>query len=463
MQIHSFIDNDFYSADRDFIKSNPFTLEKLHTVKSCDLLGLIKAIQSGNKAFYLYRNSLLTERLAVIEKISEILRLKQNEYAFLEATDQGLPLSFIKQNSITLSLKNIERTVERIRAVPPNKEHYSGVGLIAIIASWNLSLRVILDRLIPALLSGNAVLVKVSSESVITAFILSEILKFSGAPRGLVNIIVTDDIEVKKLLISHPGISAISFTGSFETTVGILPLLNQSPLLNFKKLQIASGSKNSAIALEEPSCETFAHIMDSFIIGQGQLVWNSSRLFILEKFEQRWEECIKEYLSSLRPSEGVEDNSVWTPCLKKDSFSQYYEIKKLAYKDQFKLLEGSYSLSTQEKNIFLPPLFTKDMSRCSTLHQDQIHAPIFILSTVKYPFDVAKISNISYFGFAAHLWGDQQKLNKLADDLDVGLVCFNKSSVEEAGAFTAVKQSGFGLQDFQSFGAFFSNVKKIAN
>ena len=332
---------------------------------------------------------------------------------------------------------------------------------MAIIASWNLSLRIVLDRLIPALLAGNAVIVKVSSQSVITAFILSDMLTSVDAPKGLVNIIVTNDLEVKKTLLCHPGVKALSFTGSLETTNTILPLVAQSAMQSFKKIQISTGSKNSAVVLDAPTEENFTTLISSFIAGQGQLVWNSSRLFVLEKYEKEWVEKISDYLSKQRPSEGVEDASLWTPCLKRNSFAKFEEIKKTAYEDKAKLLECTYALSDLQKKVFLPAVFTKDMSRCSTLQQDQIHSPVYILSTVKYPFDVPKYSNVSYFGFAAHLWGEPEKLSKLMTDLDVGLVTYNKSSIDVAGAVTAVKQSGFGLQDFQSFGAFFSNVKKL--
>lgn len=201
--------------------------------------------------------------------------------------------------------------------------------------------------------------------------------------------------------------------------------------------------------------------MSSFVLGQGQLVWNSARLFILEKYEKLWEERIKEYLAELKPSEAVEDNSVWTPCLKAHSFGKSEEIKHQISEDKGQLLQGSFSLSDEQKKVFIPNIFTKDMSRCSTLQQDQIPTPVFILSAVKYPFDVPKYSNVSYFGFAAHLWGQPDKFQKVAENLEVGLVCYNKSSVEVSGAVSAVKQSGFGLQDFQSFGAFFSNVKQL--
>lgn len=459
MQIHSFIENTFCSFETKFHKFNPYTLQPLHEVSSCDLIGLVTAIRSSHTAFQEWKISSIADRLALIERIKGALRLKSDEYARLEATDQGLPLEFVRKNTIEISVSNI---VEVQKQIPLGENlQYSGVGVIALVASWNLSLRVILDRLIPALLAGNAVVVKVSSQSVVSAQILAEILLQAEAPKSLVNIIVTDDPEVKKMLISHPGIKAVSFTGSIEKTSELLPLISQASLQNFKKIQISSGSKNSAVVMTEPMAENFPEIMSSFVCGQGQLVWNSARLFILERFEKEWEATIKDYLQTLKPSEGIEDSSLWTPCIKPESFSMFAEIKKQIFEDKGQLLLGDYQLSDLQKKTFLPAIFTKDMSRCSTLQQDQIHAPVFILSAVKYPFDVAKYSNVSYFGFAAHLWGEPEKMRKIAENLDVGLASVNKSSVEVPGAVTAVKQSGFGLQDFQSFGAFFSNVKKL--
>lgn len=460
MQIHSFIDGAYYQSQNKFFKVHPFNGQTLHDVSSCDLMGLITAIRSANLAFQDWKISSRAERLSLIEKIKLVILEKLQDYAKLEASDQGLPLFFVVKNSLEMALLNIDE-VKKQNPVGENLQH-SSVGVIAIVASWNLSLRIILDRLIPALLAGNAVVVKVSSQSVVTAHILAEIMSAAVAPKGLVNIIVSNDIDVKNALISHPGVRAVSFTGSIETTASVLPLINHSSLQNFKKIQISSGSKNSAVALTEPSDELFLQVMSSFFLGQGQLVWNSARLFVLEKFEKQWEARIKDYLEGLKPSESIEDTSIWTPCIKAGSFSKFDEIKKQIFEDKGQLLLGDYKLSELQKKNFLPPIFTKDMSRCSTLQQDQIHAPVFILSAVKYPFDVAKYSNVSYFGFAAHLWGEQEKVSKIAENLDVGLVCVNRPSYEVPGAVSAVKQSGFGLQDFQSFGAFFSNVKKLS-
>jgi acyl-CoA reductase-like NAD-dependent aldehyde dehydrogenase len=78
---------------------------------------------------------------------------------------------------------------------------------------------------------------------------------------------------------------------------------------------------------------------------------------------------------------------------------------------------------------------------------------------VKYPFDVAKYSNVSYFGFAAHLWGEPEKLKKVGDGLEVGAIFMNQFSANSTRLWSAAKQSGYGLQDDRALGSFFSNTK----
>jgi aminomuconate-semialdehyde/2-hydroxymuconate-6-semialdehyde dehydrogenase len=464
MQISSFINKSGYSGSSTFTKLNPFTHETLHEVKACDLMGLVMAIQAANKGFADWKEAAVEERKAAVQELLAKLESGSESFAKLEALDQGLPLWFVRKYSVEASIELIKRLLQEpglTRSAAGDTAgakavQVSAVGVIAIIASWNLSLKIILQRLIPAVLAGNAVIVKVSSQSPVTAHILSEIA--SGLP---VSVLVSDDDEVKKALVAHPGVKAVSFAGRIESASDVITSAAKSSLQSYKKLQVSSGTKNSAVMLGEPDDVVFKSVMESFLIGQGQLAWNSARLFVLEKHEDLWQERIQQFLADLKPSEGIEDSSMWTPTLKFSSFEKFGEIKHQATDDQAKLLESGYKLSSAQLKTHLPVVFTKDMSRCSTLQQDQIHSPFFILSAVKYPFDVAKYSNVSYFGFAAHLWGDEEKLGKVAGSLDVGLVTYNKSSVAVASAFSGQKQSGYGLQDFSPDGLFYSNLKSV--
>jgi acyl-CoA reductase-like NAD-dependent aldehyde dehydrogenase len=466
MLIGSFINNEIYDSPArgsgsSYSSFSPYTGEKLHEVWSANALNLVQAVQAGNRAAAEWKDSALSERLALVRNLQSALEAKAEQYARLESEQQGLPLQFVKTAGLQTIIQSIEdRALEVYELLQP--EQYSPVGLVAIVASWNLSLRVIFDRMLPALLAGNAVIIKVSSASPVTAWIIADLCRAAFVPAGLVNVVVSGDADFKKMLIAHPGIKAVSLCGSHDTAVSVIQEIGRNTSQVFKKLQVSAGSKNSAIALSEPTDEVFFQVMQSFMLGQGQLVWNSARLFVSEKYETLWRERIQDYLQKLRPAESVEDDSLWTPCLKQSSYACFDEIRQTASADQAKLIQSEYPLTVEQKKRYLPPTFTQDMSRCSTLQQDQVHAPFYILSAVKYAFDVPKYSNVSYYGFSAHAWGDREKLEKIGRALDVGQVCFNKFSAFVPGSLAGVKQSGYGLQDDRVFGAFFSNVKKLS-
>lgn len=462
MVIQSFINSAFQKSAVQFSKLNPFTQEPLHQVEAADLMQAVQAIQGAQKAFLEWKSSSIEDRISLLTKIKESLEANKSKYAKLEALDQGLPLKFVDDHGVQAAIDSFASAIQQLRDFTADSaKFYSAVGVSVTIASWNLSLRVISERLAPALAAGNSVVIKVSSASPVTAHILGQILTDVQCPVGLVQVVVSNQSDVKEILISHPAVKAVSFVGNLKNSTEVFKKVAAQSGSYFKKIQIASGSKNSAVALGSVTDTPFEQIMASFMTGQGQLGWNSNRLFVLEKFEKEWTDKIGEYLANLKPSIGIEDGSLWTPCLKADSFEHFAEIEKLAIQDQAHLIQVTDTRNSQQKQTFLKPTFTKDMSNCSTLQQDQVMAPLFILSVVKYPFDVAKYSNVSYYGQSAHIWAEDSKIAKVAEQLDVSQIFKNKWSAECHSPLKGVKQSGFGIQDYRVFGDFFSNVKTM--
>lgn len=462
MIIQSFINSAFQKGPATFIKKNPYTQADQHQVEGADLMQAVQSIQGAQKAFAEWKMSSIEDRIMLLKKIQDSLVQKKSEYAKLEAQDQALPLRFVEEHGIQAAIDSFGSAIQQLQTYKPaTNQFHSPNGVSVIVASWNLSLRVISERLAPALAAGNSVIVKVSSSSPVTAFILGQILQDVQAPAGLVQVLVSNQQDVKDILISHPGVKAVSFVGNLKNSADVLKKITVGSFNQFKKIQIASGSKNTAVVLQAVTDSPFEQIMDSFMVGQGQLGWNSNRLFVLEKFEQEWVDKITDYLAKLTPAKNPEDPSPWHPCLKLESFDHFTEIENLAIQDKAHLLQVVHPLTDQQKKSYLKPTFTKDMSNCSTLQQDQVPAPLFILSVVKYPFDVAKYSNVSYYGQSAHIWAEESKIAKVAEQLDVAQIFMNKWSAERHGPNKGVKQSGFGIQDYQVFGDFFSNVKNL--
>ncbi|MFZ3231292.1 MAG: aldehyde dehydrogenase family protein [Pseudobdellovibrio sp.] len=462
MQIQSFINSTFQKSSSIFTKMNPFTVEALHLVEASEVMHVVQSIQGSQKAFLDWKNTSFVERIELLTKIKNSLVQNKTEYAKLEALDQGLPIHFVLEHGIQAAIASFERAIDQLQNFSHNDNQIVFAnGVTVIVTSWNLSLRVICERLAPALAAGNSVIVKVSSWSPVTAFILGQIAINAQMPSGLIQVLVSNQKDMQELLITHPGVKAVSFVGNLKNSSDVLKKISSQSLNQFKKIQIASGSKNSAVALNSPIETNFNEIISSFMTGQGQLSWNSNRLFVLEKHEAEWVEKIKNYFTEVLPAQDIEDTSLWSPCLKPESFIQFSEIENLAIKDQAQLIQAKHPLTATQKNCYLRPTFTKDMSNCSTLQQDQVLAPLFILSVVKYPFDIAKYSNVSYYGQSAHIWAEESKIPKIAEQLEVAQVFKNKWSAQCHLPNKGVKQSGFGLQDYQVFGDFFSNVKKI--
>lgn len=462
MIIQSYINSTFQKSTSTFIKKNPYTQADQHTVESGDIMQAVQSIQGAQKAFAEWKASTPEDRVLLLQKMKENLIKNKLMYAKLEAQDQALPLTFVQRHGVQAAIESFESAIQQLQNHKPSEsESFSPNGVTVIVASWNLSLRVISERLAPALAAGNSVIIKVSSASPITATILGQLLADVNAPIGLVQVIVSNQQDVKDILISHPGVKAVSFVGHLKNSSEVLKKISAQSFNQFKKIQIASGSKNSAVVLTAPTDQLFTEVISSFMIGQGQLSWNSNRLFILEKFEQEWVDRITKFLADLKPAKLIEDSSLWHPCLKQESFDHFGEIENLAIQDKAHLIQTGYALTQDEIKSYLNPTFTKDMSNCSTLQQDQVQAPLFILSVVKYPFDVAKYSNVSYYGQSAHIWAEESKVAKVAEQLDVAQIFVNKWSAERHQPNKGVKQSGFGLQDYHVFGEFFSNVKNL--
>lgn len=459
MDILNFIDGDFAkpAQNASFTQERPFN-DKSVQVGNSSALDLVKAIQGSHTAFNAWKDSSPEERTALVDKISNYLETHKNQFAKSEAWDQGLNLQFSLKANIEVAIQKLKDQKAQLQKGVPEGYGVLPVGVVGVVLSWNLSTRVFVEKVLPAVLAGNSVIVKASSYSPVTVKLWGELFRAVGLTSGLVQMLHSQDVAFKKLFITHPGIKALLVTGNLENTSEIIKTVAQMTTQQFKKLQIHSGSKNTAAALNEPNEAEMDEILNSFLQGQGQLAWNSARLFILDKHEKQWTDFVAYKLQNLKPSESIHDHSPWTPLMKMKSVDQFASLMMQAKADQAKILSADGVLPS---NKYVKPFFTKDMSNCSVLQQDQVHGPAFILSTVKYGFDIPKYSNVSYYGHSASVWTEAGKNQKVIQQLDVGLVSTNVWSIYSPGVVEGVKQSSFGNMSSQIFGDFYCNVKKL--
>jgi len=455
----NYIDGEFAfsQSKQSFSKHNPFNGEALGAVTASDAMDVIRAIQGAKKAQVEFEKWSLEQRAELLENMATALAAKSDEYALQEALHQGLPLHFVQEKSVSVAIKSFRLYAQSVRSLAVNqntKTQLQPTGVVSIILSWNLSLRLLSERLAPALAAGNICLVKVSEHSPITAKIIGEVLTIVAAPKGLVQIIQGKGPEVGALLAAHPSIRAVNFVGTLANAENIV----RGALPQFKKVQIHAGVKNSGFVLADADFQNLMpQILESFLIGQGQMGWNTTRLFILESFQKEFFEKLKEFMATLKPASSPQEKSLWTPLITSEA------VNAIEKKSQQLKSEGGKIISGGEKHsgpgYFFQPTVSLDLSNCSELQQEEVRGPLLIVTAVKYQHEMVKWANTGYYGHSAVIWGAEEKAHKLADKLDVGTVSLNSWLPDEFES--GHRQSSFGNMQSGPWGRFYSDVKVL--
>lgn len=395
------------------------------------VIDFIKNLPNINSAQLEWKTSNFEYKKQIFQNIILTYKKYSHDIIQSESIDQKLPLDFVQKASYEVGLNYLNTVLNDFANTYENEigQTRVPVGLVTVILSWNLFNRLFIESVIPALFSGNAVIVKASSLTIQSLFIWRKILLEAGVPENVITFIVTKDKNFKSLIVSHPSVKAVKFYGHLEHGLDVLKNSQVNIKNNFKKISMNLGSKNAALYFKDFDEVTAKEVLNSFYIGQGQLAWNSTKLYISEKQEKTWLDFINEYKMVLPAENSTQD------------------VRTLVKNDQ-----GQF---------FVENTWVKNLSRCSTLQHDELSQSLFILESVKYPFDVPKRINAGYYGFACSVWGDKEKLTKVVSDIDVGLVSFNEWSVYKDVVFNGVKQSAYGIKDSRIFGELYCDVRKM--
>ncbi|KHD89720.1 MAG: 2-hydroxymuconic semialdehyde dehydrogenase [Bdellovibrio sp. ArHS] len=457
MELSNFIGGEFVPAESKstFSKFNPFTGQLLASVSSSDAMDVVKALQVAKKAALGFKDTTTEQRADLLNSLAQALQNDADQIAYEEALHQGLPHSFVLKNSVEVAVRVLRDIAEDVRPAQDSQIRYQPSGIVGIITSWCCSLRLIVERMAPALAAGNVVVVKVSEQSPITAKILGECLQKSRIPAGVVNIL-QGSAEVAQVIAGHPSIRAVTAAGKTSTIEAIAKVA----LPQFKKLQLSGGAKNPSAVLAETDFKSLLpEILRPFLMGQGQMCWNVSQLFVLESLAPEFLTALKDYLTTLRPLKDPRGSETWTPLISEASVRNIDQKIQSGVGEHGKIFVGG---PAEEAGYFYRPTVMLDLPHCSLLQQDELHGPLLLVTPVKYQHEIQKWANTSYLAHSAVIWGPTEKALKVASSLDAAHVWLNSWTPGEAPVVFGHKQSSFGNLDMSWNGSFYSDVKKLA-
>lgn len=411
-------------------------------IRASTAIDFVQALQKAKTAQELYKKKSLDNRADFIRALAEKIALRQSAIAEALSAEQKLPLDFVQSELVDTTQKYLENLHLEVR-LSPQPHTRLPVGVVGISQSHGLAFMRAFLSIAKSMAAGNATILSFPISAQTSAKLINEFLSEAQIPEGLVQILLGNEMEISKLLASHPGVAAFQYYGSFQNSDALMALTTQRK----KKAQFFSGAKNSCLVHPDfDYVKNKDQILLPFLIGAGQLDINCHRLFISQKVEKDFYDFLKSSLQEVT-------TDLWSD-LELNSWKKSVEQIK---PDSGHILMGGH----QHSDLTVEPTWSRDLSNCSEMQQHELHSPMFIVTAVKYTHEMVKWSNTGYLGHSAVVLApDTEKATNLAAQLQVGHVHINQwSNFTRMG--TPVKQSFWGNPDESWSGSFYCDVKKF--
>ena len=333
------------------------------------------------------------------------------------------------------------------------------LGVIGIISPWNFPIAIPAWKAAPAMMCGNAVILKPASLTPASAIALTEIISKQDIPSGLFNLVLGSGSNIGKKIASHPDIVAITFTGSVE--VGKKLYQNSSPLL--KKMQMEMGSKNPLVVMEDANLNTaITCAANGAYGGTGQKCTASSRLIVHEEIYAKFVEGLVENIKNLKVGHALDEGTQMGPASNESQYESnlsYIEIGK----GEAKLAYGGNPMNMRTPGYYLQPTLFVDGDNKSRINQEEMFGPIACVIPAKNLDHALEIANDTEFGLSSGIITQSlAKAEHFKQNIKTGVSTINlpTAGLDYHVPFGGRKASSFGPREQGTYAReFYSQVK----
>ena len=409
-----------------------------------------KAIRAATEAFKTWRNVDPADRAEYLFKIAAIMRERKHELSavmifevsktWAEADgDVAEAIDFCEFYGREMLRWAGEQPVTPYPG-EKNVFEYIPLGVGAIIPPWNFPLAIMAGMTMAAVVAGNTVVLKPSSDSPTIAAKFIEIVEEAGLPKGVVNFI-SGSAKTGEAMVTHPKTRFISFTGS----KGVGLHINEEAAKTrpgqiwIKRVVAEMGGKDAIVVADDADIDSAASGVVAAAFGyQGQKCSACSRLIVDEKVHDELMTKVVDLTKKLKIGQPTEADTNVAAVINKRSFDTTMGYIKKGIDDGGELLTGG---SGDESNgYFIEPTIIDNVAPGATLEQEEVFAPVLAVTKAR-DFDHAlEIANDTEFGLTGALYSaSPERLDRARRDFHVGNLYLNRKCT---GALVGVHPFG---------------------
>lgn len=427
---------------------NPATQEIFAKVPAGNAEDVDAAAKAAHHALPAWRATPLSERIVLMKRFLDIFRSQEEELIAITIKELGSPYTFTKtaqveyQYARTQSYIDLAPEVPLIEHMAASTVYREPIGVIGCITPWNYPLGQVIQKVIPALLMGNTVILKPSRHTPLSSYWLADAFEKANFPKGVFNLVTGRGGEVGDAMAAHPLVNMISFTGSTSGGINV----GKNALTGLKHISLELGGKSPYIILKGSNYEEAVRLcFNSIFLNSGQTCTAFSRLLIPKSeqavIEKKLTEMAKEYATG-----NPKDPSTKLGPLA--SLRQYEKVKSYiesGIRDGAKLLCGTVPKQPQKGYYISPAIFTH-VTPSMSIAEDEIFGPVLCVFPYETEEEAIQIANNTRYGLNAGVYGEKEKAVAIAKQLEAGNVYINASPRDTTAPFGGYKQSGLGRE-----------------
>ena len=410
---------------------------------------LDRAVDAAQQAFRKWSKTSYDQRRAALKTFGDAIEANQEALARLLTMEQGKPLT---QSSVEVGaavawarqIPDIEIPETVIEDTEERRivQRYTPIGVAGAIVPWNFPVLLAMGKIVPAVYTGNTIIVKPSPFTPYCALKLAE-LATKCFPPGVVQAL-SDDDSLGPMITEHPGIGKISFTGSSLTGKRVMA----SCAKTLKRVTLELGGNDPCIVCDDVDIDAVVPKVGTLsFLCSSQVCMMIKRLYVHEKIYDEFRAKLAQFVQSLPVGDGTKPDTFFGPVQNAMQFEKVKDLVAETARSGYQTALGG-SVPDSSTGFFIPPTIVDNPPDSSRVVQEEPFGPILPMLKWSGEDDVIARANATDSALGSSIWTkDMTRATRLADQLEAGIVWVNSHfDVQPNVPFGGHRGSGLGTE-----------------
>ncbi|WP_428331833.1 2-hydroxymuconic semialdehyde dehydrogenase [Novosphingobium sp.] len=477
--LHNWIGGKAVTGGKPFGVHDPATGAVHAIAHEADAAMIDRAVAAAQAALHGEWGSMtLARRRALLMAVADRIDVRREEFLAAEIADTGKPHSLASHLDIPRGAANFRVFADAIASLPSesflfdtpdggkalNYAVRKPLGVVGVISPWNLPLLLMTWKVAPALACGNAVIVKPSEETPSTTTLLADVMAEVGIPAGVFNVVHGfGAASAGEMLVAHPGVRAITFTG--ETRTGAAIMAGAAP--HVKALSFELGGKNAAVVFADADMDAaVAGLSRAVFLNTGQVCLAPERIYVERPVFDAFVAGLKASALALEPGLPHAPGTDFGPLISAEHRDKVLGYYALAVDEGAHVITGGgvpHLTGEAAGGYFVEPTIWTGLDHTARVCREEIFGPCCAVIPFDTEAEALHFANDSPYGLAASIWTrDLSRAHRFGQAMDVGVSWVNCWFLRDLRTpFGGTKLSGVGREGGEHSINFYSEPTNV--